>query len=364
MNALTVRRARRLSSGIHRFTWLATSSHMGPEPAGAVRVGDQPVAHAGRLHERRVMVCLDRSKVAEAALPFASFVTQALDAELYLIHVMPSADAATPRALDLLDWEISRREAEQYLEDTRRRMSALGVGAASVHTGVDQGRPAARLLALERDFSSDLIVLCRQGAGGLASPLGATAQRVLSQARASVLLVPASADEGGRPVRRIVVALDGSSRAESVLSLATRFARRDDAEVTLVHVVAEPLRSAVFADGDTLELASELATRTERGAAGYLAQIRARLLPVIPRLTARIVRARDVREALLGVARECQADLLLLSAHGATCNTHYPYGAVASHMLQHADVPVLVAQDLVPPSLAPTVDVLDAQVAH
>jgi nucleotide-binding universal stress UspA family protein len=363
MNALTVRRARRLSSGIHRFAWLAASSEVGPEP-GAEAFGDRAAAHAGPVHERRVMVCLDRSKVAEAALPFAGFVTQALGAELRLIHVMPSGDEGTPHAVDLLDWEISRREAEQYLEDTRRRMSAFGVATASVHTGVDQGRPAARLLALERDFSSDMIVLCRHGEGGFASPLGATAQRVLSQARASVLLVPARADAGARPVRRMVVALDGSSRAESVLSLATRLARRDDVEVTLVHVVAEPSRSAVFADADTLELASELATRTERAAAGYLARICARLSPVIPRLTTRIVRARDVREALLGVAMECQADLLLLSAHGATCNTHYPYGAVATHMLHHAEVPVLVAQDLVPPSLAPTADVTGAQVAH
>ncbi len=327
-------------------------------------MGDRAAAHAGRVHERRVMVCLDRSKVAEAALPLAGFVTQALGAELRLIHVMPSGDEGTPHALDLLDWEISRREAEQYLEDARRRMSAFGVAAASVHTGVDQGRPAARLLALERDFSSDMLVLCRHGEGGFASPLGATAQRVLSQARASVLLVPARADADARPVRRMVVALDGSSRAESVLSLATRLARRDDVEVTLVHVVAEPSRSAVFADVDTLELASELARRTERAAAGYLARICARLSPVIPRLTTRIVRARDVREALLGVAMECQADLLLLSAHGATCNTHYPYGAVATHMLHHAEVPVLVAQDLVPPSLAPTLDGTGAQVAH
>src|SRR3546814_15735031 len=55
-----------------------------------------------------------------------------------------------------------------------------------------------------------------------------------------ILLVPPNAEPKPDSYRRIVVPLDGSCWAESVLPVATRLARAADAELVLAHIVPRP----------------------------------------------------------------------------------------------------------------------------
>jgi K+-sensing histidine kinase KdpD len=69
--------------------------------------------------------------------------------------------------------------------------------------------------------------------------MGATVHKVLMQTPAG----PARTGRGpasGAPYRRVVVPLDGSRWAESVLPLAVRLAKASEAELLLVHVVPTP----------------------------------------------------------------------------------------------------------------------------
>ena len=70
--------------------------------------------------------------------------------------------------------------------------------------------------------------------------MGATVHKVLMQTPAPVLLVPVEAPLPAAPYRRVVVPLDGSRWAESVLPLAVRLAKASEAELLLVHVVPTP----------------------------------------------------------------------------------------------------------------------------
>jgi nucleotide-binding universal stress UspA family protein len=307
-------------------------------------IEDAP-AHGLQSH-RQVMVCLDRSVHAEICVPYAGFMARALHAELTILHVLPCQSEADPSAFDVLGWEISRREAEQYLAQVREDLENSEMGPAAIHTQLAQGQPAERVLALERELHPELTVLSRRGEGGLASwNLGGTAQRVVMNASGSVLLLP-STGASVVPPHRILVPLDGSQRAESVLPLVLEAARLQDAEVILVHVVSEPRRSGVLADGEDLRLARTLAARLEVGGQAYLSGVRERLLRVLPHVKVRVIRSGDTREALLDAARDEHADLIVLSAHGTTCNAAHPFGSVTAHALAHATLPVLVVQDL------------------
>jgi hypothetical protein len=76
-----------------------------------------------------------------------------------------------------------------------------------------------------------------------------------------------------------------------------------------------------------------------------------------------VVRRVDGHQALLDVAQREQVDLVVLSAHGATCNAARPFGNVTAHLLEHSVVPLLVLQDLPEPELERTGDVIDEEVA-
>jgi len=75
---------------------------------------------------------------------------------------------------------------------------------------------------------------------------------------------------------------------------------------------------------------------------------------VLPRIKTCVVRHADIRAALLDTARTEKIDMIVLSAHGATCNMEHSFGSVTAHALAYAALPVLVVQDLAtPPTVEP-----------
>src|SRR3546814_19894949 len=91
--------------------------------------------------------------------------------------------------------------------------------------------------------SNGLIVLGRRGRKELGkSGIGGTAQKILAHAPSPILLVPVEAQAPDQSYQRILVPLDGSRWAESVLPLAARIARAANAEILLAHVRSEERR--------------------------------------------------------------------------------------------------------------------------
>jgi nucleotide-binding universal stress UspA family protein len=298
---------------------------------------------------RHILVCLDRSRLAEACLPHARFVAEAFGAKITLLHVMPSPgdEPATSRP-DALGWEITRREAEEYLTSMQDQLVRQGCVREQTDTELTQGRPAERIVTLARELGADVTVLASHGEGGLgALNLGSTAQQVLALASSSVLIAPSDvAPWRNVPAKRIIVPLDGSLRTECVLPAVAQLARHHGAEALLVHVVAEPRPTAVLSTSEDLALSRSLAAHLQSEAERYLSRLRKRLVPEVSRVATLVVRRADERRALLEAAEERQADLLVLAAHGTTCDTERAFGSVAAYLLAHGKVPLLVLQDL------------------
>jgi nucleotide-binding universal stress UspA family protein len=290
-----------------------------------------------------ILVCLDRSTLADGCLPYARFVADAFGSKITLLHVMPGGEGAreTSRA-DALEWEIAKREAEQYLIRAR---TSLGVVRQVTETRLIQGFPGDQIVATAREVAADLTILSSHGEGGRsAAVLGSVAQHVLALAGGSVLLYPAGS-AGRIPPKRILVPLDGSVRSEAVLPVVAALARFHSSEVLLVHVVTDPTSSAVLSDPEDMRFALSLASRVQANGEAYLTRIRARLLPQVGVVKTIVVRRTEERQALLDVGREQSADMLVLTAHGCTCNVERAFGSVASYLVAHTALPIFVFQD-------------------
>lgn len=293
---------------------------------------------------RRLLLCLDRSTLSEACLPHAVFLANTFGSAITLLLVMqPPHERSNSHPTDALGWEISRQEAIAYLE--RFENEYFG---HRVDVRLEQGRPAERITAVEREIGADLIVLGGHGESGVAPwNLGSTAQHVLTLAQGSVFVARGSA---GPKVpfspQTILVPLDGSLRAESVLPIAARIARANGASILLAHVVQDAIASGVLRAPDDLALAGELAVRLESGARRYLDQMQSRLGDGIASIRTMVVRQSDHCNALLELSEKARVDLVVLSAHGATCNRQRSFGGVTTHLLAHSPIPLLVLQDL------------------
>ncbi len=296
---------------------------------------------------RRILVCLDRSPFSEACLRYATLLSKVFGSAITLLHLMQSGqETAAMRSASTLDWEFARREATSYLE--RVQQEVAGATGQHVDTRLEQGYPAERIAAMARELHADLTIIGSHGERGWTSwNLGSTTQQVVAVARGSVMIARASLPLPSTvALKRLLVPLDGSLRTECVLPMVIQLAKAHQAEVLLIHVVPEPVPSELIHAGEDMELARELASRVERRAKDYLERIRERLAHEIPSVHTRVCRHIDKRQFLLELARNDGSDLVVLSAHGATCNPAQPFGSVAEHLLAHSPVPLLVFQDL------------------
>ncbi len=291
-----------------------------------------------------ILVCLDRSPLSESCIPHAVALAKVFDARITLLHVLEAPQEAARASLDPLAWEIARQEAQAYLDKVRERAKELG---PSTRTMIAQGLPAARIVSVAADVRADLTILGSHGSSGRVDPaLGTTVQQVLAFTRGSVFVarpVPIASDAGAP--RRILVPLDGSTRTECVLPTVTRIARTHGAEVLFAHVVPEPLPSAILS-GEDLSHARDLARRVETAAERYLHHTASALARdgVVVRTV--VLRESDERQALLALSEREHVDLMVVSAHGTTCNAARPFGSVASYLLSYARPALLVIQDL------------------
>jgi nucleotide-binding universal stress UspA family protein len=247
---------------------------------------------------------------------------------------------------DALGWEISRQEAQAYLAKLGETVTrTLG---RPVDTRLEQGRPAERLVDLAAELGADLSVLGSRGEGrGAALTLGSTVQKVLALGRSSVFIAHSSSTIPAAVTPTcILVPLDGSPRAESVLPSVARIAGTYGAEILLVHIVQEPLRTALLRAPDDMEFARRLAQRLESGAIRYLDELRRQLEHEVKAVRTLVVRGAKEYRSLLEVSRKERTDLMVLSAHGSGCDSTQSFGSVVAYVLTHSVIPLLVLQDL------------------
>jgi nucleotide-binding universal stress UspA family protein len=298
------------------------------------------------LSTHRILVCVDRSAFSEPCLRHAVAFAKSLGGAITILHVMePPRERSGLRTTDVLDWEVSREEASAYLA----RLEGEGTQALGrrVETRLEQGHPATRIAAVARELDADVTVIGSQGERGATWNLGCTAQDVLALARGSVFLVPSVSGAAGEvSPKRILVPLDGSLRAESVLPTAVRIAGANDAELLLVVVVSEPVRTALLRAPEDLEVARDLTTRLEVSGKRYLEGLCEQLVREGTTVRTLLLRSTDERRCLVELSKKERSDLVILSAHGSTCNPALASGSVTAYLSAHSVAPVLVLQDL------------------
>jgi nucleotide-binding universal stress UspA family protein len=320
-------------------------------PGRPSEAGEQVGCDDRAIHH--VLVPLDGSALAECALPWALAVVQAFGARLTLLHVLepPALSTATSHHHDAVDWQMRRAEAQSQLVRIHRDL-----GARELTSGIEllEGRPAEQIINFARAQGADLVVLSSHGEGGLTGwALSSTALMLIARIHTSLLIVPAHRTQGQRlgelRLRRILLPLDCSPRAECALPLAAVLARRHGAELILAHVVPEPeLPRRLSLSAEDLAIASQLTEQNRREGERYLGDLRERLIRQELAVSTRLVVSSRTVRAIRALADDDGVDLVVVSAHGHTGDARERYGSVTARLLEQTTRPLLMLQDLAP----------------
>jgi universal stress protein A len=140
----------------------------------------------------RVLVPIDFSPSARAALEYATFLAARLGAELEVLHVWEPPGYVGPDTLALLPiapgqpgWDQTRAEVEREIEHF---LAKSGARPNRLSVRVEAGEPSDTILRVAKDGGSDLIVMGTHGRTGLSRLLiGSVAEAVLRRSTCPVL---------------------------------------------------------------------------------------------------------------------------------------------------------------------------------
>lgn len=291
---------------------------------------------------KRILVPLDGSRLAEAALGPAGELATILDAELVLLHVIERRPPAEVHG----EPHLHRREdAVRYLERLVARFEEQGVRVSfHVHEPAI-GDVAASIAQHARELDVSLILLCTHGSGGLRDLLlGSIAQQTLRRATRPVLIVR-PVDAGTSLVGgRWVLALDPVAHGPSALPLTGMLARRCHARLHLLTVVptlarlpAERAAPAIFSPSATADVLEMEADDARRYMDSLAAELRADGVPT----SAELRRGAAAQETVDVVSRE-DAALLIIATHGRAGVSGMLSGSFAAAVVPRVSTPVLL----------------------
>lgn len=301
---------------------------------------------ARRRTIERIVVPLDGSPLAEAALPHAAAIATAFGAEVLLLSVAEPAPGS-PGGADSAESRLARVETAAYLDGIVGRLTELGVTASRE---VAEGRASEQILRFADERNADLMVLSTHGRGGLTEfDVSGTASKVLRAAGCSVLVVRArkAGSSGGLAAYgRVLVPVDCSMRSNWAVHLAGTIARAQGAELVLGTVVKRP---EVLGNAEAQAEAAPLVERLQRlnhdVARRHLHRLTRGVAHAGLVVQERVVEGEHVGQALERLADEEDCALIVLSAHGGSPELGWPFGSAANLLLEHATRPVLVLQD-------------------
>lgn len=311
-----------------------------PLIAAPRRVGP-PVETGADKPRARILACVNESALNQAVVKQALAVARGLDLPVTVARVLempPHRDAPA----DPVEWEMRRSECRRSLE----KFAAADHGhPVDLDTVLLAGAAADELNRWAKDHGVTLMVLATHEPWQKGyDALGSTAYSVLHQASSSVLLVPAR--ELAAPAdcyRRLLLPLDGSPRAESVLPVALRIARAHGAELLLAHAVPKiEVVEDRLAESEGRMLCARLQDHNERRARAYLDELRGRLQSDGVPVRTMVVTHGDPRALMRRLVSDQQVDLIIVSSHGRSGMSEVPVGSVTEYLANHAPVPLLI----------------------
>ena len=91
----------------------------GAETSNQRQIPAPPSPSSGLPHDahaiRRILVCVDNSPSSGACLRHAAAISRSLGSAITILHVLEAPHERSVHATDVLDWELSRQEANAHL---------------------------------------------------------------------------------------------------------------------------------------------------------------------------------------------------------------------------------------------------------
>jgi len=308
---------------------------------------------------KHLVVPLDGSPFGEHALPLALTLARKAKATVHLVHAVPPLATAVAETPFYVDATLENRLREHHLAVHRTYLDQVatrvrGEGKVAAETHLLDGEVAAAVGAYADKVEADLVVATTHGRGAFARFwLGSVTDELVRNAHEPLLLVhPADGPADfarDAPLRRVLVAMDGTTQAEQILTPAAKLAKVAGATLRLLRVV-KPVYVASYPVLETAALTREveglmaevqaLQVKVEQDAKQYLEGKAEALRKDGLTVETRVDVAEVPASAILDEAKD--VDVVAMETHGRGGLTRFFLGSVTDKVLRACPAAVLV----------------------
>ena len=292
---------------------------------------------------KHILVPLDGSQLAEAALPAALSLAQTFNAPVTLLHII---EQDAPEEVHSDRHLTEAGEAKTYLAAIAKRTFPPEM-TVELHVHTSPVADVARSIVdhSSDDIQPDLIILSSHGNSGMHDLFfGNIAQEVAADSGTPVLLIKPDESTTLFQLRHILVPLDNESVHDKALPTAEALAKAYGAELNLLCVIPTlgtlsgeqaavsnmlPATSTAY-----LDIAEEIAQEHFQG---HLDEYQEMQIPA----TAEIARG-DPAPVIAKTAENLGADLILFGTHGRAGLDAFWNRSVAAGVARRTGIPLLL----------------------
>jgi nucleotide-binding universal stress UspA family protein len=280
-----------------------------------------------------IVVLLDGSEAAAQALPFVREVARATTSNITLLASVKDSTAAFRKV-----YKETVRERKKYLNKVSKALTAEGFNVKVV---VRPGHIADATNDYIAENGIDLVITTTRGKSGKPHWLSGGVSRKLVRMIDLPILLVKYREEGYAPkpsIKRIQVALDGSTYSERILPYARLFAKAFRSELLLLSVPAVPEVQDYRAASEVVE---KIRKKAEANIKKFLNAVARSLREERIKVRTLVKGSVPVR-MILRVSREENVDMIMLTSRGRGNLDLILMGSVAEDVVHNTNLPVLM----------------------
>jgi nucleotide-binding universal stress UspA family protein len=296
---------------------------------------------------RRLLIPLDGSKTAEAVLPYGRTLARTLKSPVELLAVVDMDVLSTQvfhdrsRYFETIIAE-SVRSSEEYLQRIAKTFPGHRI-KCTVETG------KAEDVIIEKTASdATLTAMATHGRSGINRLLlGSVAEKVLRGSPHPLLLIRASEgpkSDGEAVLKSVIVALDGSELAETVLPPVVKLAGALKLEVLLLRAYPTPANAYAGVEGyyavNYEQMSVALRDEAQSYLEGKVSELKAK---GIEKVSFAIPEGSGADE-IVALGRRTPDNLIAMCTHGRSGVGRWVLGSVTEKVVRLSGDPVLIVR--------------------
>jgi nucleotide-binding universal stress UspA family protein len=296
----------------------------------------------------KILIPLDGSKTAEKVLPCARYLAGKFKIPVELLAVIDIAEMATQISAEKV------RHLDTMIEDGVRASTTYLRGIATTFRGakvtctVEKDRAEDAIIAKGEADTAMLIAMATHGRSGLDRfLLGSVAEKVLRGTANPLLLVRATEEakaEGEAVFKSVIVPLDGSELAESVIPMMAGVAKALDLEVVLIRAYHIPYNAYAGDDSSYAVNYDELIAGVRDEANEYLEKKVAEVKNLGVAKVSAMTKEGFAGDEIIAIGRKTPDSVIAMCSHGRSGVKRWVLGSVTETVVRHSGDPVLISR--------------------